>query len=120
MSIFQSYSQQGCIFECSMEFAINTVGCLPWDFPVPLKWENAHLEICNSSNPATINHLLRFYEAMNNDTNLKACDCMPDCETIIYDTQVLKLNLTPNYVAYIYVTSIYRSPLSHWLRKHFA
>ena len=86
-----------------MEFAINNVGCLPWDFPVPLKWENAHLEICNSSNPGGLldytvskSHLLRFYEAMNNDTNLKACDCMPDCETIIYDTQVLQLNSSPN------------------------
>ena len=37
---------------------------------------------------------------MNNDSNLKACDCMPDCETTIYDTQVLKLNCEnspPNY-----------------------
>ena len=78
-----------------MEFAINTVGCLPWDFPVPLKWENAHLEICNSSNPdgyfegpVPKNKLVRFYEAMNNDSNLKTCNCMPDCETTIYDTQV--------------------------------
>ena len=90
-----------------MEFAIDTVGCLPWDFPVPLKWENTHLEVCNSSNPAGLldysvskHSLLRFYEAMNNDSNLKACDCMPDCETTIYDTQVLKQNCEnspPNY-----------------------
>ena len=98
LSIFQNYSQSGCIFECSMSFAIDSVGCLPWDFPVPLKWENQQLEVCNSSNQAfTVgqtgkSNLMRFYEAMNNDTNLKACDCMADCETTIYDTQVLHKN----------------------------
>ena len=95
-SIFQNYSQSGCIFECSIEFAIDTVGCLPWDFPVPLKWENIQLEVCNSSyggngwdTTAMKNNLVKFHEAMNNDSNLRNCDCLPDCETTIYDTQVL-------------------------------
>ena len=89
-SIFQKYSQAGCIFECSLKFAIESVGCLPWDFPVPSKWQDVHLAVCNSTNPNPINDknkLVLFYEAMNNDSNLRTCECMPDCEATVYDTQ---------------------------------
>ena len=74
-----------------MNFAIEHVGCLPWDFPVPFKWEEAKLEVCHSASPdtnQTNNMLAKFYEAMNNDSNLRTCQCMPDCEATVYDTQV--------------------------------
>ena len=90
-SPFLKYSKAGCIFKCSINFAIENVGCLPWDFPVPLKWEEAKLEVCHSASPdtnQTNNKLVKFYEAMNNDSNLRTCQCMPDCEATIYDTQV--------------------------------
>ena len=87
--MFKGYSQKGCIFECSLKFAIEEVGCLPWDFPTPIKWENASLAVCNSHTRHTNskNDLIRFYDAMKNDTNLKNCDCVPDCEGIIYEAQ---------------------------------
>ena len=96
MSIFQKYSKKGCIFECSVKFAIEQVGCLPWDFPVPFGWEEANLEICYSTSTDSvqfnslgqINKVAMFYEAMNNNSNLRQCQCMPDCEVTIYDTQV--------------------------------
>ena len=90
-SIFQHYSKPGCIFECSMNFAIKRVGCLPWDFPVPLAWENTNLDVCHSANldaNLTSNKLDMFYAAMNDDSNLRTYQCMPDCETTVYDTQV--------------------------------
>ena len=73
-----------------MKFAIDSVGCLPWDFPVPIEWEGTKLAVCNSTNSDPINDknkLEMFYEAMNNDSNLRTCECMPDCEATIYDTQ---------------------------------
>ena len=81
-----------------MKFAIQNVGCLPWDFPVPFKWRDTNLEVCNSTKPDSApskNKLVQFREAMNNDSNLRACECMPDCEATIYDTQGLLLD---NYV----------------------
>ena len=89
-SIFESYSKKGCIFECSVKFAIEKVGCLPWDFPVSSAWDDTNLEICYSINTESqsFNKVAMFYEAMHNDSNLKQCQCLPDCEQTIYDTQV--------------------------------
>ena len=89
-SIFQKYSKKGCIFECSVKFAIEKVGCLPWDFPVPFGWEDDNLEMCYTINTdyKKSNKVAMFYEAMNNNSNLRQCQCMPDCEVTIYDTQV--------------------------------
>ena len=74
-----------------MTFAIETAGCLLWDFPLPFKWEEAKLDVCHSSGPDSNpinNKLVKFYEAMNNEPNLRSCQCMPDCEATTYDTQV--------------------------------
>ncbi len=32
-SLFNSYTQSGCVFECRLRGAVGEVGCLPWDFP---------------------------------------------------------------------------------------
>lgn len=80
-------------------FAIESVGCLPWDYPVPFKLEDVNLAICDSTNPDPTsgkNKLVWFHEAMNNDSNLRTCECMPDCEATVYDTQGHSLsNLSP-------------------------
>ena len=109
-SIFQKYSKKGCIFECSVKFAIEKVGCLPWDFPVPFGWEEVNVEICYSINTDSkkSNKVAMFYEAMNNNSNLRQCQCMPDCEVTIYDTQV-------NFCGLMSLSICYRSSL-HYCR----
>ena len=49
-SIFENYSKKGCIFECSVKFAIEKVGCLPWDFPVRSEWDDSDIDICYTIN----------------------------------------------------------------------
>ena len=93
-SIFQMYSQKSCIFECSLNFAIRTVGCLPWDFPIPTKMKATDILVCHSSNEYRYgknNKLIQFFNAMKNQTILRNCSCLPDCETIAYDTQEKKI-----------------------------
>ena len=91
--MFKKYSQKGCIFECSLNYAIKHVGCLPWDFPIPTKWNGSDLAVCHSFTIHNLhnenNSLEQFYEAINSEANLKACGyrCMPDCEATIYETQ---------------------------------
>ena len=87
--MFQKYSQKGCIFECSLNFAIETAGCLPWDFPVPMKRNGTDIAVCHSNTlkDPEKNKLFQFYEAMKNQTNLKKCDCLPDCEATKFETQ---------------------------------
>ena len=87
------YSQKSCIFECSLNFAIRTVGCLPWDFPIPTKMKATDILVCHSSNEYRYgknNKLIQFFNAMKNQTILRNCSCLPDCETIAYDTQERK------------------------------
>ena len=73
-----------------MKSAIENVECLPWDFPVPFERVDANLEMCHSirTDSEQSNKVAMFYEAMNNNSNLRQCQCMPDCEATIYDTQV--------------------------------
>ena len=89
-SMFQMYSQKSCIFECSLKFAIDSVGCLPWDFPIPTNMNGSEILVCHSSiefRNAEDNKLIQFFEAMKNQTILRTCSCLPDCETTEYDTQ---------------------------------
>ena len=34
-SLFKSYNEKSCQFECRLKFAVRRVGCIPWDYPVP-------------------------------------------------------------------------------------
>ena len=121
-SIFKKYSQAGCIFECSLNFAIASVECVPWDFPVPFKWQDVQLAICTSINQDPTNDknkLVLFHEAMNNDSNLRTCDCMPDCEATIYDTQGdHRFHLC--HMDFITYFLLYRYPLSLSLPIYYA
>ena len=90
--MLKDYSQKGCLFECSLNYAIELVGCLPWDLPIPLKWNESDMAVYHSftnHNSNKNNDLEQFYAAMNNESNLRECGkrCMPDCEATIYETQ---------------------------------
>jgi hypothetical protein len=76
--------------------AIDQVGCLPWDFPIPTKNGVAiDLEVCISQDAHWNNKLEEFHKAMKNRSNLQNCTCMTDCETVSYDVQVDNVPLLP-------------------------
>ena len=85
------YSQESCLFECSLRFAIEQAGCLPWDYPIPFADLTRSIPVCHAT--VNENQIAVFNAAMNNGTNLGRCDCWADCESVTYDVQVGKLPL---------------------------
>ena len=89
-SMFNRYSQKGCIFECRLKNTLNHVGCIPWDYPMPLSLINSqHVEMCNSSYKINSGSKLATFENhMNSKESIENCDCLPDCEQQVFETQV--------------------------------
>jgi hypothetical protein len=64
-SIFLTYSQKSCRFECALKDAIDAVGCLPWDYPIPIKnGVPIDVEVC-LSHAQEYNKLERFHQGHN-------------------------------------------------------
>ena len=75
--MFLEYSQKSCIFECRLKHAVKEVGCLPWDYPVPIENENPmEVPVCLSSYELEGNALEKFRVAMSSPENELKCDCM--------------------------------------------
>ena len=82
--MFKMYRHKGCLFECRLRYAASVVGCLPWDYPVPLGLEE--IDTCLSWQNET-NKLKQFHDAMDDPISMKNCQCMHDCEEVTYDIQ---------------------------------
>ena len=84
------YSYKGCMFECRLKSAIKAVGCVPWDYPMPPSMSE---EFCNSSfaeNGSVDNSTLSRFDAfMNSGESISNCECLSDCEEVVYETQVI-------------------------------
>ena len=90
--MFKTYSHKGCIFECKLKNTYKSVGCIPWDYPIPPSLgEEKDIAMCNSIFNLTIadSSLARFNDFMDNKEAGKDCDCLPDCEQEVrFETQV--------------------------------
>ena len=93
--MFKIYKQKGCLFECKVRFAANKTGCTPWDFPVPA--DLSDMRFCTTTD------LFKFNKLLDNPVSQESCDCLPDCEEVTFETQVLMavLCLYPNNLEYI-------------------
>ena len=81
------YSYKGCMFECRLNNAIDEVNCVPWDYPIPPKQHGS--EMCTSSIAQNgTSKLARFEDFMNSKESIDGCNCLPDCEEVVYDAQV--------------------------------
>ena len=91
-SMFNEYSQKGCVFECRVQNTYNNIGCIPWDYPIPPSVNEKHVEICNSSyNSMETNadsKLAAFEKYMNSKESIENCNCLPDCEQQVFEAQV--------------------------------
>ena len=89
------YSYKGCIFECRLKNAIKAVGCVPWDYPIPPSMsKEGNKKFCNSSPEKNGSTLLRFDAFMNSGESMSNCECMADCEEVVYKTQVIFVKCT--------------------------
>ena len=88
-SVFRKYSNEGCLFECRLRNAPSHTGCIPWDYPVPQDMEGIDgMEICLAWENGR-DKLKEFNSIMDDPRVIDSCDCLPDCEEVNYETQVV-------------------------------
>ena len=86
------------MFECRLKNTIDEVGCVPWDYPMPktITFEGSQ-NFCNSSfaDTETVENstLSRFEAFMNSGESITNCECMADCEEVVYEAQVFLHNI---------------------------
>ena len=83
------------MFECRLKNAISSANCVPWDYPIPPSMRGNY-EFCNSSTAQEgqdESTLSRFEAVMNSGDSITNCDCLADCEEVVYKTQVLYISL---------------------------
>ena len=74
------------MFECRLKNVIRETNCVPWDYPMP---PGHYYPICNSSAAQDGMTLSKFEAFMNSGDSIANCDCLADCEEVVYKTQVL-------------------------------
>ena len=88
-SMFNEYKHAGCLFECSLKFAITKAKCIPWDYPLPAGLAENDFELCTSfKNGSQISNLALFHQRMDSKDSMAHCKCIPDCEKVTYEPQV--------------------------------
>ena len=91
-SMFKTYSLKGCQFECKLTNTFKSVGCIPWDYPIPpALGDEENIPICNSSaREDALSSLAEFNLYMDDAKSLESCSqCIPDCEQEVrFETQV--------------------------------
>ena len=90
-SLFKTYSQSSCEYECRVEQARNECHCTPWNVPTPPRLTNP--AICDIYG----NHC--FGQIMINATVIKYCTqiCLPDCEDIRFSINEKEIPIDINY-----------------------
>ena len=91
--MLKTYSLKGCQFECRLKNTYQSVGCIPWDYPIPPSLgEEQDIPMCNSRFNKTISDssLTRFNHFMDSKESGKDCNCLADCEQEVrFETQVI-------------------------------
>ena len=111
-SMFNYYTQKSCLFECRLTFAVSQVNCTPWDFPNPNK--DRDVETCTAKD----DRLKLFDEAMRDSDNLLECDCLPDCEEIVFETEVSAVPLKTKKICSNTGSPERRMAMEVWSRHH--
>ena len=93
-SMFKMYTKEGCLFECRLENAFNYSGCIPWDCPIPplLQMGHTRVKMCNSLVEQNVSiyesDLATFNDLMNHEESVTNCNCQPNCEEVVFESQV--------------------------------
>ncbi len=94
LMLFKYYSQSACLFECKLSQAIRACNCSSWDYPRVEPSASICLDYYSYYMDETYNiENTCFSSMMHNDTLETNCDCLNDCEQIVYevDTHVSEL-----------------------------
>ncbi len=75
-TMFKTYSQDGCLFECKLRSIQEDKGCMPWNFP-QLDTGDQTKRLCNA--PEAYHFMSKF-----SSVELEECSCPTDCNVHSY------------------------------------
>ena len=78
-TLFDTYSQDNCLYDCAIKHISLNFSCIPWD--IPFHFVEGKTQLCPG------NHAKLFKERLNS-FNTSKCDCLPSCSSIVYESQV--------------------------------
>lgn len=88
-SVFNSYSQSSCLFECRLRQVYDTLGCLSWDYP---HFEEP-INICDEYS----DRLNARFDNVIRNTSAKDCDCPADCDITSYSMVISKSQIDVSF-----------------------
>ncbi len=115
LKLFRNYTQAGCLFECKLQKAERTCGCVPWDYPqLP---EPALVCSKNGENC--------FQAEFSQLRVTDACDCPSSCtyteypynyhvESIAESSELCKSDIIPKKHLAYYLLTGQRHKMQHW------
>ena len=72
-SMFTYYTKNTCLYECLIRVNSEKTGCLPWYYPS----RNKSVDYCDG-------YLTNAYEKNIDPWMYDQCDCLPDCEEVVF------------------------------------
>jgi hypothetical protein len=89
IKIHKNYSQSNCMLECSLSFAKESLktmlnltnACTPWYYPS----QHDDITVCSPW------EALKFNQLMNDVPDSNCLECLPDCDSIIYEPTITAL-----------------------------
>lgn len=128
MRYFNKYSNKKCVEECQSNITLSKCGCIQFDLPRnfhpsmlnPMIFQSYFLgdkntRICGLSDmPCYYDVLLLFQMEGYDVPDVEACDCLPDCNSVEYEIEVVETYLkteemwrTINNVSYFVGTNFH-------------
>ena len=83
--MFKKYSQQGCLFECRLQKAINKLGCVPFDYFHTEAQLADNTPLCARDSVADFQLEMTSQEALLPDDS---CHCPENCAGYLYQMSV--------------------------------
>ncbi len=84
LTVFNSYSQTACIFECQLTKALEVCNCTAWDYP----------KVSQPANLCTGGEGIKCFEfVMGRPMKPQYCNCHNDCDYVHYDISLNVKNL---------------------------
>ena len=73
-SIFNYYTQNLCIFQCTLKKSFEKCKCIPWGYP---RWNSTIMDVCDTFGTYCFEKTMRVLSNHNDD-----CGCLPDCDSV--------------------------------------
>ncbi len=79
LAAFNIYSKSACVLECKLRHAVSKCNCSAWDYPKV----DQEADVCLGKDSHQC-----FHAVMERSTVGTDCDCLTDCEQVMYDFDV--------------------------------